>query len=361
MPFNALAALVLAATLAAPAFAQDRPSNYTVTPTAPGAVKVCAWNMEWFPAGTIEPKPAKEEAERIDAAARFLRWQNADIVMMEEMRDAATCSNLVARPALQGFRINVCSQFSPPYRSAEAMQQTAVISKYDTVDSGFMEWNRRRVPASPPRGLTWCVLDVKGELWAIVCVHLKSNRINPWEDETDTPKVNMAKREEATRQLMAFVKANLEGKSYAGRTIKNIFIGGDLNTDPAQAPYAKETTVPTITEAGYMDVFADVPEDKRWTMPETRRYPATRFDYIFIKGPATFLNPEVAPKQYTSDHCMVAVQVKANSSALFSSQTPPPCPKCGSPTVLHTSPQDGRKFWGCSKFPDCRGFREISR
>ncbi|MBR4661434.1 MAG: hypothetical protein IKO92_01740, partial [Clostridia bacterium] len=38
----------------------------------------------------------------------------------------------------------------------------AVISKFETVDSGFMEWNRRRVPASPPRGLTWCVLDVKG-------------------------------------------------------------------------------------------------------------------------------------------------------------------------------------------------------
>lgn len=361
MPFNALAAIILAATLVAPAFAQDRPSNYTVTPTAPGALKVCAWNMEWFPSGTMEPKPAKEEAARIDSAARFLRWQNADIVMLEEMRDAETCTNLIARPALEGFRLNVCSEFRPPYRGAEAMQQTAVISKFETVDSGFMEWNRRRVPASPPRGLTWCVLDVKGELWAFVCIHLKSNRINAWEDEKEVSKLNTAKREEAARQLMDFVKANLEGKSYSGRTIKNIFIGGDLNTDPAQSPYAKETTIPTIIEAGYVDVFADVPEDKRWTMPESRRYPATRFDYIFHNGPATCLNPEVAPKQYTSDHCMVSVQVKTDAPWLYYLQDPPACPKCGAPTKLHTSPQDGRKFWGCSRFPDCRGYREISR
>lgn len=91
---NALLSLALAA-LTLPSLAQDRPQNYTVTPTALGAVKVCAWNMEWFPSGTKEPKPANEEAKRVDSAARFLKWQNADIVLMEEMRDAATCMEAV--------------------------------------------------------------------------------------------------------------------------------------------------------------------------------------------------------------------------------------------------------------------------
>lgn len=361
------ALFALALSLVVPARAQDRPSNYTVTPTAPGAVKVCAWNMEWFPSGTREPKPAKEEAERIDSAARFLRWQNADIVMLEEMRDADTCSNLVARPALDGFKVNACSRFRPPAFHAEAWQQNALVSRFDTVDAGFLEWNRRG-PASPPRGLTWAVLDVKGELWAFVIVHLKSNRLKTQTEaeQKEEAKTNTAKREESARQLAAFVKSNLEGKSYGGRTIKNIFIGGDLNTDPAQKPYRKEKTVPTITGAGYEDVFANVPDDKRWTMPESRWYPATRFDYIFHKGPATRVNPEVAPKQYTSDHCMVSVQVKgdfaAGASASVPDETKPPtCPKCGAITKLWTSPQDGRKFWGCSRYPACRGWREISQ
>ncbi len=34
------------------------------------------------------------------------------------------------------------------------------------------------------------------------------------------------------------------------------------------------------------------------------------------------------------------------------------CPKCGSEMVLRVAnkgPHSGKKFWGCSKFPDCRG------
>ena len=34
------------------------------------------------------------------------------------------------------------------------------------------------------------------------------------------------------------------------------------------------------------------------------------------------------------------------------------CPKCGSEMVLRVAnkgPHSGKEFWGCSKFPDCRG------
>jgi hypothetical protein len=34
------------------------------------------------------------------------------------------------------------------------------------------------------------------------------------------------------------------------------------------------------------------------------------------------------------------------------------CPKCGSTMVLreaHKGPHAGKKFWGCSKYPECRG------
>jgi uncharacterized protein DUF2726/topoisomerase-like DNA binding C4 zinc finger protein len=40
---------------------------------------------------------------------------------------------------------------------------------------------------------------------------------------------------------------------------------------------------------------------------------------------------------------------------------PPHCPKCGSEMVLRTAKRgdnQGGKFWGCSKYPDCRGIVE---
>ena len=40
----------------------------------------------------------------------------------------------------------------------------------------------------------------------------------------------------------------------------------------------------------------------------------------------------------------------------------PECPKCGKPMVLRTvqreGPHYGKRFWGCTEYPRCRGVRE---
>ena len=38
-----------------------------------------------------------------------------------------------------------------------------------------------------------------------------------------------------------------------------------------------------------------------------------------------------------------------------SPDTPPACPKCGAPMVRRTRRSDGGTFWGCSRYPSCRG------
>lgn len=35
-----------------------------------------------------------------------------------------------------------------------------------------------------------------------------------------------------------------------------------------------------------------------------------------------------------------------------------PCPDCGGPMLLRTNRQNGDKFWGCAKYPNCRGTRD---
>jgi four helix bundle suffix protein len=34
---------------------------------------------------------------------------------------------------------------------------------------------------------------------------------------------------------------------------------------------------------------------------------------------------------------------------------PPKCPQCGNLTVLRTAKTTGSQFWGCSKYPECKG------
>jgi restriction system protein len=54
---------------------------------------------------------------------------------------------------------------------------------------------------------------------------------------------------------------------------------------------------------------------------------------------------------------MIAPPAKAERDHLA-----PDCPRCGSAMVLREAKQGaniGQKFWGCPKFPKCRGMREI--
>jgi restriction system protein len=63
---------------------------------------------------------------------------------------------------------------------------------------------------------------------------------------------------------------------------------------------------------------------------------------------------------------MIATVQPTNQSCAFETATldaVPDCPKCNSPMVKRTARQGanaGGQFWGCTRFPECRGIRSIS-
>jgi ssDNA-binding Zn-finger/Zn-ribbon topoisomerase 1 len=49
--------------------------------------------------------------------------------------------------------------------------------------------------------------------------------------------------------------------------------------------------------------------------------------------------------------------------SVFNGRTAPTCPNCGHPTKLRTARQGpfiGEEFWGCSRYPDCRGIVKLN-
>ena len=65
-------------------------------------VRIASWNMKWFPVGypVLEEKDRKPEREgkRIAHAASFIAWQQADVVLLEEMRDLVEGAAFAAGP-----------------------------------------------------------------------------------------------------------------------------------------------------------------------------------------------------------------------------------------------------------------------
>ena len=77
-------------------------------------------------------------------------------------------------------------------------------------------------------------------------------------------------------------------------------------------------------------------------------------EYIAAIG-AGRLAPSLATRQAHIQHL--------KSAASKNPTTQPTCPQCGSPMVMRETrngPNVGKMFWGCPRFPACRGVRKIS-
>lgn len=290
-------------------------------------VRLSAWNMKWFPAGRpveIEDANAKYEAARIRQAARFILGQGSDIFMFEEMRNRETVDGILAakfqngKTVLDGFKYNVISEFPRMPDATLPTHQNGVFSRFDAVDSGWKTYGKDdSSDIYPPRGYAYAVLDVKGHLIACISIHLKSNFIdtNVYTNDAMVAEVSLLNRKMRESSAKKLVKAGDEflAKNYDGRKVEAVFIAGDFNTSIFDPAFEGEKTIQTLLDGGFKDCFADVPQEKRYTMPKSRYYEATLFDYIFVKGDVEVKCPEVSDmpvnskKRALSDHQMVNV------------------------------------------------------
>jgi hypothetical protein len=60
----------------------------------PVKVRITTWNLEWFPNGSAREATPEKQAQHIEAAANALRPLNADILVLQEMRDYDACDQL---------------------------------------------------------------------------------------------------------------------------------------------------------------------------------------------------------------------------------------------------------------------------
>ena len=128
-------------------------------------------------------------------------------------------------------------------------------------------------------------------------MHFKSNR-----GEATT---NIAKREEAARQLLTHV-AEMESV-YSGSAKVVTIIAGDFNTDPTDARFASEETF-ALLKGKFVWSWKKVQLSERVTNPAKGRYPDACFDGFLVRG-ATKLSCKPIPIQGVSDHFPVVLTV----------------------------------------------------
>jgi endonuclease/exonuclease/phosphatase family metal-dependent hydrolase len=256
-------------------------------------VTIATWNLEWFPGG----KPNSSQAERLvhmSAARDALIDIRPDILCLQEVRDWDSVAELVS--ILPNFQTLVVSRFREMGSSGPlSIQQLAIASNRPT-ESAWSE-SFKPSPTTPPRGFSFAAIRHGKTVLVIYSVHFKSNR-----GEATS---NIAKREEAARQLLAHA-AEMESAFSDSAKIVTI-IAGDFNTDPTDARFASEETFGLLKEK-FAWAWENVSLTERVTNPANGRYPDACFDGFLVRG-ATKLSCKPIRIHGVSDHFPVVLTV----------------------------------------------------
>ncbi len=261
------------------------------------------WNLKWFPSGRAEHRasPRVEQANTSDAAdvIRGHLKGRRRVLFLQEMRDAASCSNLVKAVGDDSLRVAVASAFRDFRDNRLQWQQLAIVTDMPVIAS---EWRyaRREKGMFVPRGYAFALLDggEEGRI-ACFCVHLKSNY---GARKPATRAENVAKRRAMMEQALAAAKAVSADK---------VVIAGDFNADRFQAKFAADGIFSMLEAEGFSDGWDGAAAGERGTHPGGGRYPDSTLDYAFCRGAGKCVSRHLAPLEPVSDHRMAVFEFRS--------------------------------------------------
>jgi endonuclease/exonuclease/phosphatase family metal-dependent hydrolase len=279
-----IAAAFLAITLAA-----QSPSP----PASPFQLTATFWNVQWFP-GRRPHASRGEENRQVRAVHDDLTKLASDLIVLEEVRDSDHAA--MAVKSLDGFKVDVCSNF-PPREGQKEAQQVAITSRLEPFGAWAELW-KPDAAIMPPRGFAFAAYELAPrQILLVYGLHLKSNRGEIHED--------IRIREASMRQLLLHMKAM--NTAYGKLGSLTWLVGGDFNTAPGEPRFASEKTIPNLMADGFLWSWQGIPFASRITVPADMRFPAASFDHIFFRG-ATLTRAWVAnTSPQSSDHRAVNV------------------------------------------------------
>ena len=273
------------------------PDAVVQEPTVPGSgLKIAAWNLQWFPGKAPGGLAAEDYSKHISAVISELKIIDADILLLQEIRDPAGLQVLIS--AMPEYSLDVVSDFS-------GNLEVAILSRAPAkATEGFMQAFEEGEEANPPRGFAYATVMLTDESVLVVySVHLKSNSGGI---EETTPK-----REESARQLIAHCDGLKERFEKEGKTFCAV-IGGDFNSDPTSEKWAEDDTLGIIQNAGFTWAGQGVAREELISWLTDGRYPDAVFDHMMIMAPKGYQVSQSSTHKTdrsVSDHRAVIIEM----------------------------------------------------
>ena len=142
---------------------QEKPQQEVALPDAvvqepavqDSGLRIAAWNLQWFPGKTPSGEAATERTTHISAVISELKAIDADILLLQEIRDPAGLQVIIS--AMPEYSLDVVSDFS-------GNLEVAILSRAPAkATEGFMQAFEEGAEANPPRGFAYATVMLTDE------------------------------------------------------------------------------------------------------------------------------------------------------------------------------------------------------
>ncbi len=256
-------------------------------------LRLTTWNLN----SSLAPEAASiAEHDRLADIATVLNSLNADVILLQEIRDRQMCERLAALLKPGRYQVAVCSAFT-----GVSGNQVAILSRKPITAAWTEPWKAHGA-VTPPGGFAFALVQHASGDVGLFSVQFKNNATSA-SFERDT-QLNILDREISAAQLVQQVAA-LGTKPIVQPSA--VVLAGSFNTNPDEPRFVSEITLRLLENAGFKNLFHEVPLEDRITRRGDSRYPDATVDYVFARNSEYLAGPRIVASEL-SGHFPVACE-----------------------------------------------------
>lgn len=229
-------------------------------------LRVVTWNLEPV---TADGASSRQQIRPADAAA-VLKPLAADVILLQQVPDWQTCAELARAMEPGNYSVLVCSAFRDARTATLSQEQVAILAKHRAYVSWSHPWTAQGEPAIPG-GFAFAAIRVRGQRFGFFSVRPGG---------ASTP----------LRQLVAQVDSV---RSWVTNQVQLLVVGGTLHAEGMDQRASPPGTLRLLEEAGFANVFRQIPAIARIASPQETGELAAAGDYLLTQPPGCATHPRV--------------------------------------------------------------------
>lgn len=271
-------------------------------------VRVTTWNLQPSAIAGTNGFSTQYQQNLIQEAADTLRKLNPDVILLQQVMDLQSCEELAGALKPETYNVTICSSFRNARNGGLNCGQVAILSKVKPYVIWSDAWQTSAQNPAAPGGVAFAAFRLDGTNVGFFSVQLGDGSAPDFDRDSAAPRQHA--REESARQIVQLINSL---RNWPTNRLQSLVVAGDFDTTTDDVRFVREKTISRLEQFGFQDAFADLPLEKRVTLPANGTHPDATMDYLFTRDAGVVLNPQTSQAALT-EHWPITSDLDLNAA-----------------------------------------------